>query len=189
MTVLCGIRVSRRLSVADPVQVAGIKGLVAGATNLALALVAGAALPDLGVLAAGALLGLLGVGVSLALFLRALRHLGTARAGAYYALAPFIGALLAVTLLGEPVTARLLVAGALMGLGLWLHLAERHEHEHVHEPLEHEHAHVHDEHHRHAHAPGVPATEPHSHRHRHEPLRHKHPHYPDLHHRHGHEAG
>jgi ABC-type nickel/cobalt efflux system permease component RcnA len=128
--------------------------------------------------------GFFGIGVSLVMFMLALRHLGTARTGAYFSLAPFIGVLLAIMLLQEPVTARLLIAGALMAIGLAIHLAERHEHVHVHEELEHDHLHTHDEHHAHSH--GSEVTEPHSHRHRHEPLRHQHSHYPDLHHRHGH---
>ena len=132
------------------------------------------------------MVGFLGYGVSLVLFVLALRHLGAARTGAYFALAPFIGAVLAILLLGDPLTLRLLLAGGLMAVGLWLHLAERHEHEHDHEPQEHEHRHVHDEHHRHAHGPDDPAGEPHTHRHRHGPLPHRHPHYPDLHHRHAH---
>jgi drug/metabolite transporter (DMT)-like permease len=130
--------------------------------------------------------GFLGYGVSLALFVLGLRHLGTARTGAYFSLAPFIGALLSLMLLGEPLTLRLLTAGALMAVGLWLHLTERHEHEHRHEAIEHEHRHTHDQHHRHAHGPDDPTGEPHSHWHRHEPLIHRHPHYPDLHHRHRH---
>ena len=113
----------------------------------------------------------------------ALRYLGTARTGAYFALAPFIGALIALAL-GEPLTLKLALAALLMGLGLWLHLTERHEHDHVHEALAHEHRHVHDEHHQHPH--DGPVTEPHSHWHEHMPMRHKHPHYPDLHHRHEH---
>ena len=177
---------TRRLSAADPVQIAMIKGLVAGAANLMLALAQGAALPGTGPILAAALVGFLGYGVSLVLFVLGLRHLGTARTGAYFALAPFIGAVLAVLFLGDPLTIHLIVAGSLMALGLWLHLAERHEHEHVHQALEHEHRHVHDPHHRHAHAAGQPTDEPHTHWHRHEPLRHKHPHYPDLHHRHAH---
>ena len=177
---------TRRLSAADPVQIAMIKGLVAGAANLMLALAQGAALPGTGPILAAALVGFLGYGVSLVLFVLGLRHLGTARTGAYFALAPFIGAVLAVLFLGDPLTIHLIVAGSLMALGLWLHLAERHEHEHVHQALEHEHRHVHDQHHRHAHAAGQPTDEPHTHWHRHEPLRHKHPHYPDLHHRHAH---
>ncbi len=177
---------TRKLSSADPVQIAMLKGLVAGAVNLGLAFASGATVPSLGIVLAAAVVGFLGYGVSLALFVLGLRHLGAARTGAYFSLAPFVGAVLAVPMLGEPVTVTLLAAGGLMAVGLWLHLAERHEHEHAHEELEHEHRHVHDEHHRHAHAADVMATEPHTHRHRHTPLVHRHPHYPDLHHRHGH---
>jgi drug/metabolite transporter (DMT)-like permease len=175
---------TRKLSSADPVQIAMIKGLAAGTTNMVLALSLGAQLPTVGVLAAGAVVGLFGIGVSLVMFMLGLRHLGTARTGAYFSLAPFIGALLALAVFGEGLTLQLFGAAALMGIGLWLHLTEQHEHEHEHEALEHEHAHVHDEHHRHTHE--GPVTEPHSHWHRHTPTRHKHPHYPDLHHRHGH---
>jgi hypothetical protein len=99
-------------------------------------------------------------------------------------LAPFVGALLAVILVGERPDWSLLIAAVLMGAGLWLHLTERHDHAHLHEPLEHAHRHVHDAHHRHLH--DGPVVEPHSHWHRHEPMQHSHPHYPDLHHRHGH---
>lgn len=175
---------TRRLSSADPVVIAMCKGLVAGTVNVAIALFDGAAMPPPGTLAAAAFLGFAAVGVSLVLFVLALRHLGTARTGAYFSLAPFIGAVVAVGLLHEAVTIQLVLAGGLMGLGLWLHLAERHEHEHAHEPLEHEHAHSHDAHHTHSH--DEPVTEPHSHPHRHRAMRHRHVHYPDLHHRHPH---
>jgi hypothetical protein len=114
-----------------------------------------------------------------------LRHLGTARTGAYFSIAPFFGAVLAVAL-GEPVTAPLLLAGALMAVGIWLHLTERHSHEHTHEPLAHEHMHVHDAHHQHRHDPPVPPGTRHSHWHQHEALTHTHPHFPDVHHRHKH---
>ena len=177
---------TRKLSSADPVQIAMIKGLAAGTVNLALAVANGAHVPSAGVLGAAGGIGFLGYGVSLALFVLGLRHLGAARTGAYFSLAPFVGAVLAVFVLGEPVTVKLIVAGALMALGLWLHLAERHDHEHAHEAMEHEHRHVHDAHHRHEHGPDDPPGEPHTHWHRHEPLVHRHPHYPDLHHRHRH---
>jgi drug/metabolite transporter (DMT)-like permease len=177
---------TRKLSAADPVQIAMIKGLAAGAVNLLLALAAGARLPPLGVVLAAGGVGFLGYGISLALFVLALRHLGTARTAAYFSLAPFAGAVLAIFMLGEPLSATLLIAGGLMALGLWLHLAERHDHEHAHEAMEHEHRHVHDAHHRHKHAPDAPPGEPHTHWHRHEPMVHRHPHYPDLHHRHRH---
>jgi hypothetical protein len=120
------------------------------------------------------------------LFVLGLRHLGAARTGAYFATAPFIGALVAIGLLGEPVTSRLILAGLLMAIGLYPHLAEAHEHEHAHEAFEHEHRHAHDAHHQHQHGPDDPVGEPHTHRHRHLPLIHQHPHYPDLHHRHAH---
>lgn len=175
---------TRKLSSADPVQIAVIKGLVAGCVNFALALWLGAVLPDARFLAAGAVVGFLGVGVSLVMFMLGLRHLGTARTGAYFSLAPFIGSVLALVLFNEAVTVTLLAAGGLMALGLWLHLSERHDHTHDHEALEHDHLHSHDAHHQHPHDGAI--TEPHSHWHRHEPMRHKHPHYPDLHHRHGH---
>lgn len=178
---------TRKLSAADPLQIAMLKGLVAGTVNLTLALAQGAAPPDAGSVLAAGVVGFLGYGVSLALFVLGLRHLGAARTGAYFSLAPFVGALLALTLLGEPLTVRLMAAGGLMALGLWLHLTERHEHEHAHDAMEHEHRHMHREHHQHAHGPDDPLGEPHSHRHRHEPLVHRHPHYPDLHHRHGHK--
>ncbi len=178
---------TRKLSAADPLQIAMIKGLVAGAVNLALALGRGAPLPEVTPLAAAAALGFLGYGVSLVLFVLGLRHLGTARTGAYFSTAPFIGAALALPLFGELPTLPLIGAALLMGIGVYLHLAETHDHEHLHEPLEHEHRHVHDVHHQHEHEPGDPAAEPHSHPHRHSRLVHKHPHYPDLHHRHPHE--
>jgi drug/metabolite transporter (DMT)-like permease len=177
---------TRKLSSADPVRIVMLKGLVAGTINLALGLLQGGGLPGSGVLLGAGLLGFFGYGVSLALFVLALRYLGTARTGAYFSLAPFIGAALAVLLLHEALTLQLGLAGGLMALGLWLHLSEHHEHEHAHTGLEHAHRHVHDQHHGHSHAEDDPDGEPHSHSHTHSPMVHRHPHYPDLHHRHGH---
>lgn len=177
---------TRKLSAADPAQIATIKGLAAGATNTTLGLWIAGEAPSVGSVAAIGLLGLAAYGVSLVLFVHALRALGAARTGAYFSTAPFAGALLSMPILGEPLTFALAAAAALMGLGVWLHLTERHEHLHEHEPLTHAHAHVHDEHHNHVHGPGDPLGEPHAHVHTHAALRHKHPHYPDLHHRHGH---
>jgi drug/metabolite transporter (DMT)-like permease len=177
---------TRAVSGGDPLQVAAIKGWVAGATNLALALALGQAWPAIPTLALALLLGFTGYGLSLALFVRALRDLGAARTGAYFSTAPFVGAAIAVLWLAETPSAAFWIAGALMALGVWLHLSETHEHEHAHEAMAHEHAHVHDEHHQHAHDFAWDGEEPHSHAHRHEPMRHAHPHFPDLHHRHDH---
>jgi drug/metabolite transporter (DMT)-like permease len=176
---------TRKVAAADPMQIAMVKGLAAGIANVAIAFALGAKLPPVGAIAGAGLLGFFSYGISLTLFVLALRHLGTARTGAYYALAPFIGAGAAILILGEPIGIAFIAGGLLMAIGLWLHLTERHLHEHAHEPLEHEHVHVHDAHHQHAHAPGMP-PEPHVHAHRHARLIHRHRHYPDLHHRHSH---
>lgn len=177
---------TRKVSGGDPVQIAGLKGFIAGIVNISIALLMGAGLPGPLPLISANVIGFLGYGVSLTLFVLALRHIGTARTGAYFSLAPFIGAIISILLLKEPVTPYFLIAAVLMGLGVWVHLTERHEHEHVHDPMEHEHRHFHDEHHQHEHSPDDPPGEPHSHRHRHESLIHSHPHYPDIHHRHRH---
>ena len=177
---------TRKVSLTDATWIASVKGLVSGVVNLALAFALGASLPAVSIAAGAMLVGLLAYGVSLTLFVLGLRHLGAARTGAYFSIAPFFGALLAV-LMGEPVTLQLVITGALMALGLWLHLTERHEHPHSHEALLHVHEHVHDEHHQHEHDHLVPPGSRHSHQHRHKAMTHKHPHYPDSHHQHSHE--
>ena len=176
---------TRRIAAADPVNTAMIKGLAAGGVNIAGALALGASLPGALPLAGALLLGWLGYGVSLALYILALRHLGSARAAAHFSTAPFIGAGLALALLGEPVTAGFGAAFLLMLAATWLALSERHAHAHAHEALAHEHLHTHDAHHQHAHR-GDEGPEPHAHPHLHAPLEHSHPHLPDLHHRHPH---
>lgn len=176
---------TRKIALADATWIASVKGLASGAVNLILAASLGASMPAAPQWAGAMAVGFLAYGVSLALFVIGLRHLGTARTGAYFSVAPFFGAALAL-FMGEPVTAPLLAAGALMALGTWLHLTERHEHAHDHMEGWHDHAHAHDEHHQHRHdAPVTPGTE-HRHPHLHTPLAHTHPHFPDAHHRHGH---
>jgi drug/metabolite transporter (DMT)-like permease len=178
---------TRKVSAANPAHVAAIKGLVAGTVNVALALAVGASIPKVPEIAAAGVLGFLCYGVSLTCFVLALRHIGTARTGAYFSTAPFIGAALSLVLLHEQPSLLFWVAGGLMAVGVWLHLTERHAHPHRHEAMTHDHLHSHDEHHQHVHQPTDPPGEPHSHIHHHEELTHTHPHYPDIHHRHGHE--
>ncbi len=177
---------TRKVSLADPLQIVELKGLIAGPVNLMLGLGAGGTVPALPLVVAAGLVGFVGYGVSLALFVLALRHLGTARTGAYFSTAPFIGAVAAIMILHEPMTLQLIVAGLLMACGVWLHLSEDHDHEHEHETIEHSHAHVHDQHHLHEHTADDPPGEPHVHPHRHAPLRHRHKHVPDMHHTHRH---
>jgi drug/metabolite transporter (DMT)-like permease len=177
---------TRKVSLADPLQIVTLKGLVAGPVNLALGLAAGGNLPPPLLIFSAAILGFLSYGMSLTLFVGALRHLGSARTTAYFSTAPFIGALDAILLFEEVVTWQLVVAGVLMAGGVWLHLTERHEHEHIHDASTHSHAHLHDENHQHQHSPADPSNEPHTHGHSHPRIKHSHQHVPDMHHQHRH---
>ncbi|AIY41525.1 Permease of the drug/metabolite transporter (DMT) superfamily [Collimonas arenae] len=177
---------TRRISASDAVQIAALKGLVAGTVNLAIALLLGATLPDIAKISVAALIGFSGYGLSLVLFVLALRHLGSARTGAYFSAAPFIGAAISLLFLHDAVSPLFWLAAGLMVLGIWLHLSEKHQHEHTHEETEHGHSHSHDLHHQHQHDFDWDGREPHSHSHRHFPISHSHAHYPDIHHQHSH---
>lgn len=177
---------TRQVSTHDAMLVAGLKGLLAGISSTGLALASGAAWPAMATVGASLVVGFFGYGLSLTLFVVALRTLGTARTGAYFSVAPLFGVIISLLLWPEMPGALFWLAALLMALGLWLHLRERHEHEHTHEPLTHSHRHRHDVHHQHAHAGPVSATAPHTHSHQHAVLTHQHPHAPDIHHRHGH---
>ncbi|SEN52202.1 Permease of the drug/metabolite transporter (DMT) superfamily [Pseudomonas sp. ok272] len=177
---------TRNVSASDALFIAATKGLAAGSVNCIIAGVLGAKLPGIATLLPTFTVGFLGYGISLVLFVLALRGLGTARTGAYFSTAPFLGAAMAILILGEPVSLTFGIAALLMAVGVSIHLLENHTHEHQHAPLIHSHRHVHDEHHQHEHAFEWDGTEPHSHEHQHLPIRHSHPHFPDIHHRHRH---
>ena len=177
---------TRKVSAGNPVTIAAIKGAAAGAVNITIALALGNSWPPASQVVAAGLVGLFGYGVSLALFVVALRELGAARTGAYFSIAPFAGVALALAALGESAGSLFWLALPLAAAGVWLHVSERHAHEHLHGPLEHSHSHAHDEHHRHAHDFDWEGSDTHSHAHRHERMLHSHPHYPDIHHRHHH---
>lgn len=177
---------TRRISGSDAVQIAAIKGVAAGVVNLGIAWSLGLALPDAGPAALAGLVGFCGYGMSLVFFVMALRQLGTARTGAYFSIAPFVGAAVSLLMLGDTPGAGFWISSMLMGAGIWLHLTERHVHVHAHDPITHAHEHVHDEHHRHRHDADWDGSEPHVHAHTHEAQVHSHPHVPDIHHRHRH---
>lgn len=177
---------TQRLSLRDPVAVTRFKTSAAGSVMLAIAILRGGAAPRAAVIAAALTLGTVSYGLSLILNIRALRLHGAARQAAYFATAPFAGAVAAAFVLGERPGTDTLAAGLLMALGAAALVTASHAHWHRHEPLAHEHAHVHDQHHAHAHPADVPRAVAHSHWHRHEPLTHAHPHSSDAHHRHGH---
>ena len=179
---------TRKVSAFDALFIAGSKGLIAGGFNTALALGLGVALPNMVTVSSAMLLGFLGYGLSLVLFVLALRGLGTARTGAYFSVAPFVGAAVAIGLLGEAATLPFWLAATLMAIGVWLHLTEDHVHAHTHAAEAHEHSHSHDAHHQHGHdvAFAGDASATHTHWHEHVVVTHKHPHFPDIHHRHEH---
>ena len=177
---------TRKVSANDAMVIACLKGLVAGSVNLCIALLLGAHLPGVGKVAAAMLTGFAGYGVSLVLFVVALRNLGTARTGAYFSVAPVFGVALSLFLWPEVPSLSFWIAAALMALGIWLHIRERHEHPHTHEVLDHNHRHRHDEHHQHTHDFDWDGDEPHTHPHQHAPITHTHAHFPDIHHRHTH---
>ncbi|MBC7499621.1 MAG: EamA family transporter [Herminiimonas sp.] len=177
---------TRKVSASDAVQIAAIKGVVAGVVNLSIAMALGFSLPPVPATLLAAVIGFLGYGLSLVLFVLALRGLGTARTGAYFSVAPFVGAALSLALLGEAPDIGFWVAGVLMAAGIWLHLTESHGHAHSHDETQHLHEHSHDTHHQHEHDFAWDSRQPHTHSHHHEPMHHAHPHFPDTHHRHKH---
>ena len=177
---------TRKVSAGDPLFIAGSKGLVSGIVNISLALGLNMTLPSGLVVGYAFLVGFIGYGISLVLFVLALRGLGTARTGAYFSTAPFIGAAIAILFFQETPSILFWLAASLMGIGVWLHLTEHHVHGHTHELLNHEHNHIHDKHHQHTHDVPWDGEEPHTHPHHHDAIKHSHPHYPDIHHRHDH---
>ena len=176
---------TRPLALRDPRQIAAVKGVVAGSANVAIGLVSGGDLPSIARIGAAMILGFLGYGLSLVLYIRAMRSLGTARTGAYYAAAPFVGSAIALVWLREPVGRFFVPALALMAVGLAIHLIERHGHTHVHVPVSHDHRHGHTDDH-HGHDAAFDNAVEHAGEHVHEATSHAHGHTPDDHHAHAH---
>jgi drug/metabolite transporter (DMT)-like permease len=178
---------TRNISAKDPLIIVTIKGLAAGGFSLGMAMVLGNKLPPWEVILAALGLGCLSYGVSIVLFIHALRGLGAARTSALFSTAPLAGMILSLLIFRDLPSWLFLVALPLMLIGIILLVNEVHEHRHIHEMIVHEHSHVHDdEHHQHDHN-GVIAQK-HSHFHQHDGLIHAHDHMPDLHHRHDHRS-
>lgn len=171
-----------------PAQSTFLKGLLAGAVNLALARLIGEEPPPGVLFAAAFLVGTLSYGASLVLYVAAAQHLGATRSQLAFATAPFVGVVLSWVLLGESITVVQVVAGLLMGLGIVWGTNDTHHHPHRHDYTRHTHWHRHDDgHHNHSHE-RLPFSGWHTHEHEHEPLEHEHAHRSDLHHRHEHEV-
>jgi drug/metabolite transporter (DMT)-like permease len=168
-----------------PEHITLAKGIVAGTTNVLLALFLGAALPAVGVLGGALVVGALGYGASITLWVSGARDLGAARGQLVFATAPFLGVLVAWLVLGDPVRGVEVAALVLAAVGVSGVVGSHHLHEHRHQAQVHDHVHDHaDGHHDHDHPDVVVGR--HTHPHAHSPLVHAHPHVPDLHHRHDH---
>jgi drug/metabolite transporter (DMT)-like permease len=179
---------TRNISAKDPISIVMVKGLAAGSFSLILATILGNRIPNLGIVIKAMILGSLSYGLSISLFIRAMRGLGAARTSALFGTAPLAGIVLSLWLLQESVSTMFLVALPLMVVGAILLVYDEHNHKHVHEATVHEHRHRHDdEHHIHNHE----TTEydgSHSHWHEHNYHRHEHQHMPDIDHRHVHPS-
>jgi drug/metabolite transporter (DMT)-like permease len=178
--------VTSRIDQVSPQHVTFLKGIAAGTVNLML----GLAVTGMGSVGGWSVLGALvigglGYGASITLWVRGAQQLGAARGQVIFATAPFLGAVIAWIVLTDPIEAVQLVAMAVAALGIALSLRSDHLHTHWHEYMVHTHEHDHaDGHHDHIHADGFVGR--HSHVHEHAALAHAHPHVPDLHHRHEH---
>lgn len=177
--------VTASLDTLAPQHITLTKGVIAGTTNVAIAMAIGNSAPGLGVVVAALLLGAVGYGVSITLWVSGAREIGAARGQLVFSVAPFVGVVLAWTVLGDAVTLAQVVALGLAALGVSFVVGSGHEHDHRHVAMAHVHEHAHDEHHQHAHEDSDYGA-PHAHAHSHDPLVHAHPHLPDLHHRHAH---
>lgn len=177
---------SRPLAEHDPVTIVAGKGTLGALVTLALAFALSEPVPTAGAALALLACGATGYGLSLRLYLLAQRRIGAARTGSIFAVAPFVGAGVALLLGDRAASGWTAAAAALFAAGVYLHVTESHEHRHAHAATQHEHVHRHDDgHHVHTHEPGVAGE--HSHAHRHDALEHAHPHAPDYHHDHAHE--
>lgn len=169
-----------------PAQSTLVKGVVAGAFNLAIGIWFERNVWLASSVAVALLVGALCYGLSLVLHIAGGQHLGAARAQTIFGTAPFWGVGLSWVLLSEPWSLEQGLAGSLMLGALWLMRNERHGHAHAHRTVLHTHPHRHDDgHHEHSHAE-APAAQWHTHKHAHDAEAHEHDHIPDLHHRHVH---
>ena len=175
---------TRVLSSKSPVEIVMIKGCFSGAGSLAVALFCGERIPAAGWIGAVLLLGFVAYGLSICLYIMAQKELGAAKTSAYYSIAPFLGVLFSVILLGEQLNAQFFAALGIMVAATVLMIKDSialqhthmhthtHTHEHRHGNLVHTHEHTHTHEHNHVHE-----GDEHVHSHHHKDLNdHNHPH-------------
>ncbi|MBK1812243.1 DMT family transporter [Clostridium sp. YIM B02505] len=178
---------TRNISAKNPFTIVTMKGIVAGSFSLVLAKLLNNRIPEFRLVIIAMIIGFFCYGVSIVLFVFAMRHIGSTRTSALFGTAPFIGSILSFILLGDTPNIMFFIALPIMIIGTVFLLREEHQHMHKHEAIEHEHRHNHnDEHHDHEHIDGSIISGNHSHLHSHELIEHIHSHSPDIHHRHVH---
>ena len=164
-----------------PAQITFVKGLVAGSVNLILGLYLDG-VPAARFAIAAMAVGALGYGLSIAMWITGARLVGAARGQVIFALAPFVGVLLAWPINGDQLSSATVAAFAVSLVGVVVVGSAHHGHRHVHRVMVHAHAIDPSDPH---HGPGaiqiLSGTE-----HRHLALAHEHEHLPDIHHRHSH---
>lgn len=180
---------TRNISAKNPFSIVKIKGIGAGLFSLFLSFLLKNPMPDLKIILGAMLLGFFSYGLSIVLFVLAMRDLGSARTSAFFGTAPFIGAILSFLIYNSLPNVMFIIALPIMILGTILLFKDEHGHNHLHEPTKHEHKHAHnDGHHNHIHENmNISSGTYHSHIHEHEALEHTHQHMPDIHHRHNHK--
>ena len=108
---------TRSISEKSTYQIVTIKGFGSGTGSLIVALVIGEKFPELKYILPAIVLGFVAYGLSIFTYIRAQKDLGAAKTSAYYAIAPFIGALLSFVFLRESITAAYPVALTVMIIG------------------------------------------------------------------------
>lgn len=111
---------TRRLSDKDPLLIVLLKGIFSGLGSIVIGLCLGERIEVLWSVVAVLAVGFVAYGLSIFFYVHAQRLLGAARTSAYYAVAPFIGALLSLIIFGQMPQYTYFIALAIMAVGAWL---------------------------------------------------------------------
>ncbi len=113
------------ISSKDPLVITMAKGFGAGAVSLIISLAAGAEMPGPGPALRALLLGALSYGISIVLFILAMRRLGAARTSAFFGSAPFIGSIVSILAFGEAPAFQFYISLPVMVIGAMLIIGEK----------------------------------------------------------------
>lgn len=111
---------TRKISSKDPLQIVLLKGIFSGIGSLIIGLFIGEQIEALWSIVAVLCVGFVAYGLSIYFYVYAQRLLGAARTSAYYAVAPFIAAILSLIIFREIPDVIYFVALVLMIVGAWL---------------------------------------------------------------------